>query len=121
MENWDVMILRMKKLLHFCTNVHDFSPGRLKILLRTSGFWPRVRARALRAPVFFRLINMQNGALRAPPPIAASLLLIYTPKLSLGPELGQSGVRIYFHWAKLHPPELHCILLSYTPYELHST
>jgi len=79
----------------------------------TSGFWPRVRARALRAPVFFRLINMQNGALRAPPPIAASLLLIYTPKLSLRPELGQSGVRISFHWAKLHPPELHCILLSY--------
>jgi hypothetical protein len=27
-----VMILRMKKLLHFCTNVHEFSPGRLKIL-----------------------------------------------------------------------------------------
>ncbi len=62
--------------------------------LNTSGFWPRVRARVLRAPVFFRLINMQNGALRAPPPIAASLLLIYTPKLSLRPELGQSGVRI---------------------------
>jgi hypothetical protein len=82
-------------------------------LFETSGFWPRVRARALRAPVFFRLINMQNGALRAPPPIAASLLLIYTPKLSLRPELGQSGVRISFHWAKLHPPELHCILLSY--------
>jgi hypothetical protein len=36
-------------------------------LLLTSGFWPRVRARALRAPVFFRLINMQNGALRVPP------------------------------------------------------
>ncbi len=29
-ENWDVMILRMKKLLHFCTNVYEFSPGRLK-------------------------------------------------------------------------------------------
>ena len=26
------MILRMKKFLHFCTNVHEFSPGRLKIL-----------------------------------------------------------------------------------------
>ncbi len=33
----------------------------------TSGFWPRMRARALRAPVFFRFINMQNGELRAPP------------------------------------------------------
>jgi hypothetical protein len=30
-----------------------------------------LRARFLRAPVFFKLINNQNGALRAPPPIAA--------------------------------------------------
>jgi hypothetical protein len=50
------------------------------IYMVTSGFWPRVRARALRAPVFFGLINMQNGALRAPLPIAASLLLtLYLP------------------------------------------
>ncbi len=75
----------------------------------TSGFWPRVRARALRAPVFFRLIHTQNGALRAPPPIAASLLLIYTPKLSLRPELGQSGVR---HCVYLSIG-LSCTLLSY--------
>jgi len=34
-----------------------------------------VRARALRAPVFFRLINTPNGALRAPQPITASLIL----------------------------------------------
>jgi hypothetical protein len=27
-----VMILSMKKLLQFCTNVYKFSPGRLKIL-----------------------------------------------------------------------------------------
>ncbi len=75
----------------------------------TSGFWPRVRTR------LFRIINMPNGALRAYPPIAASLLLIYTPKLSLRlrPELGPSEVRISFHWAKLHHSELHCILLSY--------
>ncbi len=33
----------------------------------TSGFWPRVRARALRAPVFLGLIATANGALRAPP------------------------------------------------------
>ncbi len=37
----------------------------------TSGFWPRVRARALRTPVFFGLINMPNGALRAPPTVRA--------------------------------------------------
>jgi hypothetical protein len=84
----------------------------------TSGFWPRVRARALRAPVFFRLINMQNGALRAPPPIAASLLLIYTPRLSLRPKLGQSGVRISFHWAKLHLTELRWCTLRATLHPL---
>jgi hypothetical protein len=32
----------------------------------TSGFWPRVRARALRAPVFLAYCP-PNGALRAPP------------------------------------------------------
>ncbi len=78
-----------------------------------------MRARALRAPVFLGSNLFKTGALHAPPPIAASLLLIYPPKLSLGPELGQSGVRISFHWAKLYPPELHCILLSYAaPSEL---
>jgi hypothetical protein len=49
--------------------------------LLTSGFWPRVRARALRVPVFF-LIATPNRALRAPPPIAASLLIIRPPKIS---------------------------------------
>ncbi len=74
-----------------------------------------MRARALRAPVFFRLINMQNGALRAPPLIADSLLLIYTLKLSLRPQLGQLGVRISFHWAKLHPELLYASpRMSYT-------
>jgi hypothetical protein len=33
----------------------------------TSVFWPRVRARALRAPVFLKLINTPNGRC-APPP-----------------------------------------------------
>ncbi len=73
----------------------------------TSGFWPRVRARALRAPVFFGSFNMPNGALRAPPPMAASLLLINPTKRSLRPELAPRGAYI-FHWAKLH-----CTLLSY--------
>jgi hypothetical protein len=39
----------------------------------TSGFWPRVRARALRAPVFLGSLKRQTGAAR-PPPIAATLL-----------------------------------------------
>jgi len=60
----------------------------LKDHITTSGFWPRMRTR------LFRIINMPNGALRAYPPIAASLLLIYTPKfyLRLRPELGLSEV-----------------------------
>jgi hypothetical protein len=42
--------------------------------LNTSGFWPRVRARALGAPVI--LGQAKRGAARPPPPIPASLLLI---------------------------------------------
>jgi hypothetical protein len=46
----------------------------------TSGFWPRVRARALRAPVFLGSLPRQTGRCAPPPPpIAASLLLIRPP------------------------------------------
>jgi hypothetical protein len=42
--------------------------------LLTSWFWPRVRARALRAPVFLGALPRLTGALRAPahPSFAAS-------------------------------------------------
>ncbi len=70
----------------------------------TSGFWPRVRTRALPAPVFLGSLTWQTGRSAPPPPptptIAASLLLIYPPKLSLRPELGSIGQS--------------CTLLSYT-------
>ena len=49
----------------------------------TSGFRQRVRARTLRAPVFFGLIATPNGALRAPRPIAASLLFLCIPKIKI--------------------------------------
>ncbi len=39
----------------------------------TSGFWPRVRARALRAPVFFGSFTRQTGRC-APPPAHRSFL-----------------------------------------------
>ncbi len=39
----------------------------------------------------FGIINMPSGALRAPPPIAASLLL--TPHFPSGPNSGRQGVR----------------------------
>ncbi len=51
-------------ILQYCNSfihiVADYS--------NTSGFWPRVRARALRAPVFLGSFNMPKGALRAPRP-----------------------------------------------------
>ena len=81
-----------------------------------------MRARALRAPVFFGLINMPNRALRAPrPAFAASLILIYPPKLFLRPELGPPGVRIsiyplglsYILLSYIASTELRCTLLSY--------
>jgi hypothetical protein len=37
----------------------------------TSGFWPRVRARALRAPVFLGSLKPQMGAARPPRSFAA--------------------------------------------------
>jgi hypothetical protein len=88
----------------------------------TSGFWPRVRARALRAPVFFWAYKHAKRGAARPPPMAASLLLIHPPKIKnklfpetkcspSGPNSGRG--RLSFHWAKLHPTELHCILLSY--------
>jgi hypothetical protein len=39
----------------------------ISVILSTSGFWPRVRARALRAPVFLSSLPPQTGRC-APPP-----------------------------------------------------
>ena len=80
-------------------------------LFKTSGFWPRVRARVLRTPVILSHAT-PNGALRAPPPppIAASLLLFIPQSFPLIRTVRQGSIS--FHWAKLYPTELHCILLS---------
>ncbi len=76
-------------------------------LFITSGFWPRVRARALRAPVFFGSINLPKGALRAPPSIAVSLLLIHPPEIKI----------TYFFFRNKLLTELRCNLLGYAvPY-----
>jgi hypothetical protein len=47
----------------------------LNTYVETSGFWPRVRALALRAPVFLGLSTRQTGRCAPTPPIAVSLLL----------------------------------------------
>ncbi len=50
------------------------------LLLMTSGFWPRVRACALRAPVFLGSLPRQTGRC-APPPAHRSFAAYYsTPK-----------------------------------------
>jgi hypothetical protein len=49
--------------------------------LNTSGFWPRVRARALCAPVFLNSLPRQTGAaLRAPPTHRSFAASYSTPK-----------------------------------------
>ncbi len=87
----------------------------LNSIFRTSGFWPRVRARALRAPVFLGSVPRQKG--RCAPPVHRSFLFIPPPKKNLipetkcfpsGPNSGSQG-RISFHRSKLHPTELHSI------------
>ena len=87
----------------------------------TSGFWPRMRARALRAPVFLGSVPRQKG--RCAPPVHRSFAASYsspqknhlipeTKCFPSGPNSGRHG-RISFHRSKLHPTELHCTLLSY--------
>ncbi len=60
------------------------------LYLFTSGFLPRVRARALRAPVFLSLLLPQTGALRAPSPSPIALIFLFNPQkyiksIELGP------------------------------------
>ena len=91
-------------------------------LYTTSGFWPRVRARALRAPVFLGPLVRQTGRCAPPPPPIAASLLPQKYRNKLFPETkclpsgSNSGClgHIFFHWAKLHHTELRCTLLSYT-------
>jgi hypothetical protein len=63
--------------LLFCS----ISLGKLRWVFCTSGFWPRVRARALHAPVFFSSLTHKTGRCAPPQPIAVSLLLIHSPKI----------------------------------------
>jgi hypothetical protein len=81
-----------------------------------------VRDRALTPrTLLFGFIDMPNGALRALPcpsqlrcfPKNKKLTISGTKCFPSGPKSGRQG-RIFFHWAKLHPPELHCTLQSYS-------
>ncbi len=97
-------------------------PCRVLIFYLTSGFWPRMRARALRAPVFLGSLPCPTGRFTPPP---AYLSFAAPPKIKLfpetkcipsGPNSGRQG-RIFFHWVKLYPTELRCTFLScFAPY-----
>jgi hypothetical protein len=76
----------------------------------TSVFWPRVRARVLRAPVFFGSINLPKGALRAPPSIAVSLLLIHPPEIKITYFFSETNCLLSYAVPYF---ELRCTLLSY--------
>ncbi len=87
--------------------------------IMTSGFWPRVRARALRAPVFLSSLTHKTGRCAPPRPSQVrcspqikNKLFPETKGLPSGPNSGRQG-HIFFHWAKLHPTKLRCTLLSY--------
>ena len=60
---------------------------RANIYYETSGFWPRVRARALRAPVFLGTLPRQTGRCAPSPPRPSQLccFLFYPLKYILGP------------------------------------
>ena len=93
-----------------------FTPLVFGSILTTSGFWPRVRGRALRAPVFLGSLPRPVRAPLAHRSFAAPTKIknhyFQKQMLPFWPECGRQG-RIFFYWAKLHPTELHCILLNY--------
>ncbi len=108
------MFICIKSIIVLCKKKKE---NKLILFYSTSGFWPRVRARALRAPVFGGIAT-PNGRC-APPPIAASLLHVHRPKnvlfpetkASFRPELGPPGSNIPRPSSHLsHPTELCCIL-----------
>jgi hypothetical protein len=82
----------------------------------TSGFWARVRARALRARVF--LGSLPRPTWRCAPPRPSQLRCSpktpkwknkLIPETKCLPSLGLAAP----YWATLHPTELRCTLLSY--------
>ena len=64
----------------------------------TSGFWPRVRARALRAPVFLGSLPRQTGRCAPPPPRPSQFrcFLFYPQKYIKSVELGPPTSRAFF-------------------------
>ncbi len=61
-------------------------------LFVTSGFWPRVRARALHAPVFWGLLPRKTGRCAPPPHVHRSFAASYSiPKNRYKKKISNSG------------------------------
>ncbi len=75
-------------------------------IMLTSWFWPRVRARALRAPVFLSSLPPQSGRC-APPPSQLRCFLFDPQKYIKSIELGPPTSRAFFFpqrlWNKRSP------------------
>ena len=83
-----------------CANPSPPLPSQLNNLM-TSGFWPRVRARALRAPVFWGHCQAKRGAAR--PPVHRSFAASYSyPKNKNN--LPNSGRRVKGYILSTLPP-----------------
>ncbi len=68
-----------------------------KSYMTTSGFWPRMRARALRAPVFLSSLPPQTGRCAPPPRPSQLLCFLFDPQKYLQPiELGPPTSRAFF-------------------------
>ena len=67
------------------------------VIFQTSGFWPRVRARALRAPVFLRSLQPQTGRCAPPPRISQLRCFLFDPqKYIKSIQLGPPTSRTFF-------------------------
>jgi hypothetical protein len=82
--------------------------GVYKAIKSTRWFWPRVRARTLRAPILLALCHAKRGTVR---PRTLQLHIQRPKNINLlflsGPSSGRQG-RISFHWTT------HRTLLSYS-------
>ncbi len=85
----------------------------LSYYVKTSGFWPRVRARVLRAPVFLGSLTWQTGRCAPPRPSQLHCFLFTLQNFPLGPNSGPLG-KAAPCWATLHLTELCCTLLTCT-------
>jgi hypothetical protein len=98
------------------SRIHMFVLFRKEYYLQTSGFWPRVRARALRAPVF---LDSSKKNTKHPYRTLLSYAAPYWPCCILNSSPAPYWAMLHLlcyaalYLAALHLTELHCTWLSY--------